>query len=60
MIEFAVRVIAPEDLTDVEFKRALEAVGCLLVAQPTKGNRPALKAPALPLRCRPATAPEMA
>ena len=52
MKEFSVRVIAPEDLTDVEFKRALDAIRCRFVAQPMKRNRPAPKPAASSMQSR--------
>lgn len=41
MTRFTARIIAPDQLTADELKKALEAIGCHLEAQPMAGNRPA-------------------
>jgi hypothetical protein len=57
MTRFSARIVGPEELTADELRRALEAIGCYLEAQPMRGNQPALK-PAF--QSRASTAPDLA
>lgn len=60
MARFTARIIAPDQLTADELRRALEAIGCHLEAQPMAGNRPAFCRPQRPPQTRYSTAPDLA
>lgn len=60
MTRFNARIVAPETLTADELRRALEAIGCYLEAQPMTGNRPAFVHRPTAITRRASTAPELA
>ena len=59
MTRFTARIVGPEELTADELRKALQAIGCYLEAQPMQGARIAQfrEEPLIP-RC--STAPDFA
>lgn len=65
MRELTVKLVAPDELTDSELKRALAVLGCYLKCQPQKGHlhrAEVVRMPRKPARARtwPPRGPEVA